>query len=189
VRFTLVRHGEVAEPRPGLSEIGHDDPPLTAMGLRQAEALAAELRAAIARGAVIEALYSSPLRPAVETAEVIARDLDLTTPRMAAELATLTPEIVPANSDLEGLTALQERAWSLIEALKQEHDERSTLVLVSHELTIRALVCRALSMPLDDAHRFALDLASLTTIEFRLQGQRERTLIAQLNETCHLENA
>ncbi len=186
MRFTLVRHGEVEEPRPGLSQIGHDDPPLTALGRRQADALATELQGAITRGTTVEAVYSSPLRAAMETAETIARDLEVDAPRRASELTTLTPEVVPSD-DHTALEALQTQAWSLIEALKQEHDERATVVLVTHELTIRALVCRALSMALDDAYRFALDPASLTTIEFRLQGQRERILIANLNETCHLE--
>ena len=185
MRFTLVRHGEVEEPRPGLSEIGHDDPPLTQMGRRQADALATELQGAITRGTTIEAVYSSPLRAAMETAEAIARDLEVEAPRRAFELTTLTPEVVPPG-DHGALAALQEQAWSLIEALRQEHGERSTVVLVTHELTIRAVVCRALSMPLDDAYRFALDPASLTTIEFRSQP-RERLLLDNLNETCHLE--
>ena len=46
----MVRHGEVEEPRPGLSQIGHDDPPLTELGRRQADALATELQGAITRG-------------------------------------------------------------------------------------------------------------------------------------------
>ncbi|HEX5370399.1 MAG TPA: histidine phosphatase family protein, partial [Dehalococcoidia bacterium] len=156
------------------------------LGRNQADALATELQGAITRGTTVEAVYSSPLRAAMETADAIARDLEIDAPRIASELTTLTPEVLPSG-DNAALEALQERAWALIEALKQEHDERSTIVLVSHELTIRAVVCRALSMALDDAYRFALDPASLTTIEFRLPGQRERILIANLNETCHLE--
>jgi hypothetical protein len=40
-------------------------------------------------------------------------------------------------------------------------------------------------MPLTDLRRFRLDPASLTTIEYRT-APRERTLLAGLNETCHL---
>jgi hypothetical protein len=43
-------------------------------------------------------------------------------------------------------------------------------------------------MPLDDMARFALHPGSLTVIEYRTQP-RERTLIASLNETCHLQDA
>ena len=185
MRFTLVRHGEVEEPHPGLSTIGHDDPSLTKLGRRQAGALSKELRGAITRGTMVEAVYTSPLSAALETAETIAQELDLGAPRVASELATLTPEVLPPG-DNTALAALQERAWSLIEALRTEYGERETVVLVTHELTIRVLVCRTLSMTLDDAFRFALDPASLTTIELLTQP-RERTLLDNLNETCHLE--
>jgi probable phosphoglycerate mutase len=186
MKFTLVCHGEVEEPRPGLSEMGHDDPGLTPMGRRQATALARELLGAIERGEHIEALYTSPLRAARTTAEALSAVLDVGEPRVASELTTLTPEVLP-EGDTSAVAAIQERAWGLLLDLKEQFDPRSTVVLVTHALTIRALVCRALEMALEDMRRFTLEAASLTTIEFRLQRDRERTLIAALNDTCHVE--
>lgn len=84
------------------------------------------------------------------------------------------------------MTVVQERAWSLLEALRQEQEDGASLVLVTQESVIRALVCRALGMPLTDTTRFALFPGSMTTIEFRTQP-RERILLAALNEVCHLE--
>jgi broad specificity phosphatase PhoE len=186
MKFTLVRHGEVEEPRPGLADTGHDDPGLTTLGRRQATALAGQLLDSADRGAGIEAIYTSPLRAARLTAEALSAVLDVGEPRVASELTTLTPEVL-ADGDLAPLEAIQERAWGLLLALKEQFEQPSTIVLVTHELTIRALVCRALDMPLSEMRRFNLDPASLTTIEFRMQRDRERTLIAALNDTCHIE--
>lgn len=62
----LVRHGESAgNVNPGLAR--SDDPPLTERGRAQAERAAAALS-----GAGLEAVYSSPLRRARETAGAIA---------------------------------------------------------------------------------------------------------------------
>jgi probable phosphoglycerate mutase len=187
VRFTFVRHGEIEEPAPGLAETGHDDPALTAHGRRQAAAIASELFEALDRGTAYEAIYTSPLRAARTTAEALAAVLDIGEPRVAHELSTLTPEVLPADGGTEALQALQERAWSAVQSLKERFEAQSNIVIVTHDLTIRSLVCRALEMPLEEMHRFDLEPASLTTIEFRIQGQRERTIIVNLNETCHLE--
>ena len=185
MRFTLVRHGETEEPRPGLEAIGHDDSPLSAFGRRQTQALAGVLREAAEHGERFEAVYTSPLRSTTETATAIANALGIVDVATADELLTITPEVLPEDGALDAVEALQTRAWALIESLKTRHDPASTLVLVTHELVVRSLVCRALSMPLTDLRRFRLEPASLTTIEYRT-APRERTLIATLNETCHL---
>jgi broad specificity phosphatase PhoE len=188
MRFTLVRHGEVEEPRPGLADIGHDDPMLTVYGRRQATALAKELLTDIDNGEQIEALYSSPLRAARLTAEALSAVLGVGDVRVAPELTTLTPEVLP-EEDTSAVEALQAQAWAMLLTLKEQFEQRSSVVLVTHELTIRALVCKALEMPLTDMRRFDLSPASMTTIEFRLQRDgRERTLIAALNDTCPVEN-
>lgn len=189
MKFTLVRHGEVEEPAPGLAMTGHDDPALTAHGRRQAASLANELFGGIDRGASFDALFTSPLRAARTTAEALSAVLDTGDPRTMPALSTLTPELLPQDGDLSALVAIQERAWSLLESLKQELEAQANVIMVTHELTIRALVCRALSLPLEDMQRFEIDPASMTVIEFRVQGQRERTIIASLNETCHLEQS
>jgi broad specificity phosphatase PhoE len=173
VKFVLVHHGEVD----GGPE--SNDPPLSAAGLRQARAVADELRALAARGERHVAVLSGPLQAPLQAAALIADALDIETPEARSELAL---------DDMDqAAEALQELAWSLIETLKASQEPDASLVLVAHELTIRLLVCRALSMPLDEMRRFALQPGSLSVIEYRTQP-RERTLIASLNETCHLED-
>lgn len=71
--FILVRHGETDWNRDGRFQ-GHADPPLNARGRRQAQALADLLT-----GERIDAIYSSDLRRAYETAQAVAarRGLDV----------------------------------------------------------------------------------------------------------------
>jgi broad specificity phosphatase PhoE len=68
-RFVLIRHGESEWNASGRWQ-GHGDPPLTAAGTRQAEALAHELRAL-----EIDRLVSSDLRRAMQTAACLDRIL------------------------------------------------------------------------------------------------------------------
>jgi broad specificity phosphatase PhoE len=186
VKFHLVRHGDIATS--DLPDLGHNDPSLSDTGRRQAHALAHELDLISKRGPAIEAVYTSPMRPAAETAAVIADALGTGQPLTSEALGTLTPEVLPPYGGLDALTMIQDRAWSLIETLREQHDERSVVVLVSHELTVRAIVCRALGMPLTDLKRYELDPASLSTIEFRRAPNGDlRTILAALNEGCHLD--
>ena len=67
----LARHGETDWNRAGRFQ-GHADPPLNRTGRAQA----AELSAALS-GEALAAVYSSPLRRAFETAEIVAAPHDL----------------------------------------------------------------------------------------------------------------
>lgn len=181
MRLILVRHGGVEET--WLPDLGHGDPPLSATGRQQTEALVAELRDLARRTQTPAAVYTSPFRAARDTAVQIADALRLEEPRTSDGLRTLTPEVLPHGGGLDAIAALQQNAWSAVESLRELHSDEADLVVVSHDLPIRALVCKALSIPLSDMRRFAVSPASLTTIWFR----GPRTLLAGLNDTCHLE--
>lgn len=181
MRVVLVRHGELQEN--WQPDTGHLDPALSARGLHDAEAIALALVQAVRGESSFAALYSSPLAAARETAEVIGAALDLS-PEIEPSLATLTPEVLSAG-DLAPLEVMGERCWALLQQLKERLPEEGSVVLCTHELPIRALVCRALGMAAADYRTFAVDPGSLTTIEFR----GARTLLAGLNETCHLDEA
>jgi probable phosphoglycerate mutase len=203
MKIYLVRHGETASNRDRLA-LGRADPELTPLGRRQAEALAREC---MERGP-IAAVYSSPLLRAHQTARAIAAAHGLE-PVLMAELLELdvgetegltATELREKHGDFlaewrgpnagevrmpggESLSDLQSRAWGAIEAMREAHPPEENLVAVTHNFAIHTLVCRALNIPLAEFRRFQQDLASITTIEFR--GQR--TIVANLNETCHLE--
>ena len=180
MRLVLVRHGETEET--WQPDTGHIDPPLSALGRRQALALARELHRLHLDGAELVAVYSSPQAAALATAESICDTLGLPPPEVNRSLASLTPEQLPDGA-LEGLAALQAQAWTAVESLKEMHSAEANLVLSTHELPIRALICRALGMPLQDYRNFAVEHASISVIEFR----GPRTLLGLLNDVCHLE--
>jgi broad specificity phosphatase PhoE len=205
VQVILVRHGETASNRERLA-LGRNDVPLNDLGLRQARRLAAWLEADPVRHR-LTALYSSPLTRARQTAEAIGERLGLPVVEAAeltemdvGEMDGLTgPELRQRHPDFmrawfsreagtarmpggESLAEVQERAWRLIERLREEHEPEAAVVAVSHNFVIRALVCKALAIDLADFRRFEQELASLTRIEFR----GPRTLVTALNETCHL---
>ena len=69
--IVLVRHGETDWNRDNRFQ-GHADPPLNDAGRAQARELAADLR-----GEDFAAIYTSPLRRALETAEILAPELGL----------------------------------------------------------------------------------------------------------------
>jgi broad specificity phosphatase PhoE len=84
----LARHGETDWNRENRFQ-GHADPPLNDLGRRQSQELAATLN-----GEQIARVYTSPLRRAAETAEIVAGTLGL--------------EVEP----VEGLREIDVGAWS-----------------------------------------------------------------------------
>jgi len=93
------------------------------------------------------------------------------------------PETLPPGAaGTDSLRMIQEFAWSHVEVLKVLHPPDVSIVLVSHELPIRGMICKALSVPLEDTDRFRVDAGSLSAIEFR----GPRTILSLLNDLCHL---
>jgi len=108
-RFLIIRHAE-SEWNASERWQGHGDPPLSDRGREQAQSLAAELA-----GETIDALYSSDLARAVETATIIGAGWGLQ-PRLNRNLREL--EI----GEWTGLTrdAIERRAADLLARFEAE---------------------------------------------------------------------
>jgi probable phosphoglycerate mutase len=200
VKAILIRHCETDHNRDGLVQ-GRSDPPLNEVGQLQAARLAARFR-----DLPFDAIFSSPLRRAVETAgtmavaqgkpvEVVPDLVELDVGQMdgltGAEMRERYPSFMSSwlagpQSTVrlpggESLEEVQERAWSFLEALRGR-GEFETVACVTHYFVLLSLICRALSLPLLRISRLRLGLGSCSVIEFR----GERVQVMKLNDSCHL---
>ncbi len=179
--FLLVRHAETDAVGKSLAgwQSGHR---LNATGKEQAQQLARSLSRL-----PIQAIYTSPLERAVETAEAIAVQHGLTPAiretlgeihfgewegRTFAELTddsewhrfNVARSLVRAPNG-EVMIEVQTRMLREVEELRSRHDI-GNVVLVSHLDPLRALVAHYLGMPLDLILRFELRPASVSLVRF-----------------------
>ena len=196
----LVRHGETEWNQLRRLQGGNSNVPLNENGMRQAEYLASRLKLE-----KVEAIYSSPLRRSVETAQAIAehheigvnleialREIDIgklegtlidDLGKSFTELLITTSkgEMLPRVPDGESLSEVQQRAWSVIQRLVSQHPD-GTIVVVSHYFIILTIICSALNLPLPQIGRLRVVPGSISTLIFN--GQSPRLVL--LNDTCHL---
>ncbi|MDP9496790.1 MAG: bifunctional RNase H/acid phosphatase [Actinomycetota bacterium] len=195
----LLRHGQTAlsvEKRFS----GTGDPPLTDVGRAQAAAAAARLAPV-----GVQAVVSSPLGRARQTAEAVAR--------AAGVGVELEPGLRETDfGDWEGYTFAEVRdkwpreldAWLADPAVAPPYGESfeatarrvrqardrvlaahggETVVLVSHVTPIKTLLRFALDAPPSALHRMHLDLACLSEIAWFADGP---AVVRRLNDTAHL---
>jgi len=195
----LVRHGETEWNRVERFR-GRTDIELNETGRRQARAVAQTLS-----GWRIGAVYSSPLKRALQTAQPIAEacglevailegmtdvDYGVWAGLSAEEARAQYPEayqtwvhtpLLARFSQGESLRQVQDRAWSALEEISSTH-QGETILLVSHLVVNRFLICSALGLVGDAFWRIGQDNAAINI----LQGADGRYRVLLLNDTCHL---
>jgi len=77
---------------------------------------------------------------------------------------------------------VQDRAREAVRRIAERH-ERQTVVAVTHNFTIHALLCDALNMSIRDFRRLRHDLAAISALDVR----NGRVVVVRVNDTCHLE--
>ena len=179
----LVRHGQTDW---NVDERwqGHSDIPLNAAGLEQARQLAEKLA-----GQQFDALYSSDLQRATQTAEVIGASLGLpyqTDPRLREihlgqwegmlesdvrqqfSTAWYERQQDPLNAHAPGGETLPEVAARLVQVfndIASTHPAGKVLV-VSHGLALRSMLCLAHRIPLGNAYNEPWDNATWQVIRW-----------------------
>ena len=144
----LVRHGETDWNADGRLQ-GHTDRPLSDFGRRQAQQLAEELEAES-----LEAIYSSDLARARETAEIVGERLGLP--------VVLEPDLRETNwGTWEGLTpverdrvefvgesteAHQGRILRALQRIAERHPDGGSVLVVTHGGSMRRVQTAALGM-------------------------------------------
>ena len=195
MELVFVRHGQPER------VIRHDgqpaDPPLSDIGCQQAAAAASWL---VEMG--IDALYSSPLRRALQTAEAIAAEtgLEPTVRDGLSEFDRDSPAYVP----MEVLKETDRERWdelatgSFGDAERTAHfiatvndavdrivaDHRSQRVaLACHGGVVNAYLARCLGFDADTFLKFDVDYTSVTRVFASSHGHRS---VLSVNERTHL---
>ena len=206
MKLILVRHGETYWNDERRIQGGDSDIELNDAGLEQARKLAAFLE-----NEPIIAILSSPLQRAIATAEVIASNhqLPVEVDQGLRELKVGELEGMSVSNlsttfsqflmqwwqdggamklpNGESLVELQQRAWKAVERLLErhktnpEHNEGTTVVVVSHYFVTLAIILKALNLPLDCFTKFKVDLGGVSILEIQDYGTR----LVTFNDTSY----
>lgn len=198
----MVRHGQSTWNREHRIQ-GQLDPPLSAEGRIQAELLGARLA-----GRALVAAYTSDLKRAVETADVIAaftgvqpqpreglREIflgeweGLTTEQISERYPQAWAQwveqpdwdVVPGG---EGAALFETRVAAALDSMWREHAQGDVLV-VTHGGVIQVALHRVVGRPSRGLFPFKIQNASLSVLE-RRDG---RIVIGGVNDVAHLESA
>ncbi len=177
----LIRHGENDYTRTGRLAGRMPGIGLNERGRKQAE----ELAKALAH-APLEALYSSPLERAMQTAEPIGKALNLKvvpTPglleadvgewqgKSVRRLALMKYWRVVQNAPSrarhpggESFAETQVRVVSTLDALCSKHKDRALIACVFHSDPIKLAVAHYIGLPLDQFQRLGCDTGSVTLL-------------------------
>lgn len=199
-RILLTRHGHVDGIKPKRFR-GRENLPLTALGKRQAEAVAAR----IARDARPVAVYTSGLQRCIDTGTAIGKacgvsssvleglmDLDYGQWQMRThdELKAEQPELfhlwhaAPQLMRFPGGESLQDVMARTTEALRHvlERHPGETVVMVGHDCTNRALLMQVLDQPVSAYWKLVQDPCCLN--EFEIDGDWMQ--VQRVNDTAGL---
>jgi broad specificity phosphatase PhoE len=199
-RIIIVRHGRIewnrVERFRGRVDIGLDE-----VGMKQAEVAAKRIREW-----PISAIYSSPLRRAMDTAQIIATPLGFNVQPMSGIIdidygswqGLSTEQVVARDDNLysqwiespqevkfpggESFAEVRERVASAIGDLIQQYP-KETFVLVSHKVICQILILNLLGLDSSHFWQITQDVCAMNLFEVR--GGIPSVLF--LNDTCHLK--
>lgn len=200
MRLFLVRHGETDWNKNGIFR-GTSDVPLNDVGRAQVASLGKALS-----DIPIRKIYSSHLSRALDTAKAIARghrqeriitvdeglsDIDrgewagLTHQQAKEKYPELYEKWFSAPQEVQfpggnALSYIQDRSRAVIERIQREFN--GDVVVVTHHVVIRALLCSLLDIPLSHFRGFEAFPASISQLEF----EYSKWVLYRLNDVCHL---
>ncbi len=199
-RLLLVRHGET-EQNNSNRYWGHSDIDLSDTGLRQAELLRDRLNSE-----KIDFIYTSDLKRAYKTAQIIAEKSDIlvtTCPELREidfgniegltfnEINRLYPEVARmwieqdpglAYPGGESLAEFDERV-QLFKKRLEIYTEEQTILIVTHSGVLSTLICQFLLLKPWQRWQFRFDLASLTIVETYAEG----AILTLFNDVSHIK--
>ncbi len=199
MRLYIIRHGQTAWNREEVFR-GTRDIPLNEVGLKEAAALADSLHKIR-----FDALYTSPLSRARQTADAVAKHQSLS-PQIEPLLTDLNfgawqgrpheevkqeyPELyqtwvtAPEQTHFPEGASLQDvlnHADTLLANLRETH-QGQTVGLFTHRVVCKVLICRLLGLGL--GHFWQIEQSTACLNRFRLKGNL--WICEALNSQCHL---
>ena len=196
----LVRHGQT-EWNTQLIFRGRKDIPLNERGYKEARAIAGALK-----DRNIDAIYTSPLSRAVETAQPVATLFDLEVvpvqgfidinygewegvshheikKRYTDQYAQWEqrPELVQFPQG-ETLDVVKERAFGALTDIVRMNPTRSVLI-ISHRVINKVLLCALLGLSTAHFWEIRQDTGCINIMEY----SPERFVLCVMNDTCHLK--
>jgi probable phosphomutase (TIGR03848 family) len=187
--FLLIRHAEtdynkksrIASRLPGVH--------LNLKGKQQAQQLADKLA-----NAPIKAIHSSPLERAIETAEPLARALNLeivpnpgllesdcgewqgkSVKKLQRQKIWQSIQQHPSLFHFPGgewIGECQHRMVQVLETLRHAYSPQDLVACFSHADPIKQLIAYYLGLPLDNYQRLSIDLVSITALQITEAGAR-----------------
>ena len=202
IKLYLIRHGETTWNQQRIIQGSGSDTELSESGRRQAEKLALALK-----DVPLTAIYSSPLKRAMDTAAAIARYHNLkitpdpglkevhvgefegmTLEKFATGFGQFVVDWQTKGESVnfnggENLGKFKDRVWASVQNIV-ESNPGGEVVLVSHFFVTATIVCTALGLPITHLVHIRIQPSSKTVLEFE-KGCQPRLLL--LSDTCHLK--
>lgn len=197
-RLILIRHGET-DYTLNRKYCGHEDIPLNAEGIKQAECLLARLK-----NLKIDRVYSSDLKRAVQTAKIVFRDRVVFRRKALREVdfgsfsgltfektKSMYPGIykmwMQSPKDVkipkgESLFNLARRVGKCFERVSNQN-QKKTVALVTHGGPIRVILLKLLKLNLDKFWDIEQHVAAINIIDFENNAPK----ILTINDTSYLD--
>jgi broad specificity phosphatase PhoE len=200
MQLILIRHGETLWNKEERVQ-GRSDIELSAVGIEQARLLALSLK-----DQPICAIHASPLKRALQTAQIInefhRQEIKTHSDLMEMDQGDFEgfsfKELIATQKDFldkwianpasvqmpngESLAGLQERAWRALETII---NQKKDALVVAHNFTIAAILCRIRKISLSEFLSTCVGTASKTVVRLQDGG----AVIEVLNDRSHLLEA
>lgn len=200
----LIRHGETIWNREGRFQ-GAKDVPLSNKGRAEARQLGAYLR-----DKPLDAIYSSHLSRALDTAQAVAFHHNLPVqvveglgeinmgewaglsweeiwdkwPELGRQWYASPPDSPPPPGG-EYYPDFQARAMDALEGIAAGHDSADLVAVVTHGGIIRAVINKLLGISWGTRGKFFIKNCSITPMSWHPQGL---VVVEGINDVCHMQN-
>lgn len=168
----IIRHGESQ----GNVGINVPDPELTKLGKKQAELLALRLR-----NIKFDAILSSPLTRAIQTATPLSefRNTPVTVMRNLYEVGSFGDE---------SLEDVQERAKNVVAEIREKYGDKENVIAFAHGTFNNHFIKAACGITSGDDFNFCQENTGVTIVRFIIDNGQPRVKLELANCGKHLEN-